>query len=190
MGTSDHCKQIGPRTSGQPQAGLTTTLTAAILVKIDPKLVPEAHVMRWHIVRSSLPIALLAACLLFGTCPRVSAQPGSAGGSIGDSDRNLSGPRNDETDRSGNGDIESFNCTWLFAGMGCHSSGVLPAIISHGKLIVPNGSGHVDPDGTINTIGYANGVTQTAVGRLSGNAGSGTFKRSNGCRGTWTAIKQ
>jgi hypothetical protein len=49
--------------------------------------------------------------------------------------------RNDEIDQSGNGDVESFNGTWLFAGIGCHSSGVLPAIISHGKLIVPNGSG-------------------------------------------------
>jgi hypothetical protein len=154
------------------------------------KLAREAHVMRQHIVRSSLPIAALAASLLFGACRPVSAQPGSAGGSIDDSDRNLSGPRKDETDQSGNGDVESFNGTWLFAGIGCHSSGVLPAIISHGKLIVPNGSGRVDPDGTINTIGYVNGVTQTAVGRLLGNAGSGTFKRSNGCRGTWTAIKQ
>jgi hypothetical protein len=171
-------------------AGLTATVTAAILVEIDAKLALEAHVMHRHIVRSRLPIAALAACLLFGACQPVSAQPGSAGGSIDDSDRNLSGPRNDEIDQSGNGDVESFDGTWLFAGIGCHSSGVLPAIISHGKLIVPNGSGRVDPDGTINTIGYANGVTQTAVGRLLGNAGSGTFKRSNGCRGTWTAIKQ
>lgn len=70
------------------------------------------------------------------------------------------------------------------------SSGVLPAIISHGKIIVHGGSGRIDSDGTLTSIGAANGVTQTAVGRLTGNAGTGTFKRSDGCRGSWTAIKQ
>jgi hypothetical protein len=145
--------------------------------------------MHWPI-RSGLQILFMAGCLLFATCLPISAQPGSAGGSIGDDTRNLSGPRNDQADQPGNGDVDSFDGTWLFAGIGCRSSGFLPAIIAHGKIVVQNGSGHVDADGTINSIGYNNGVTQTAVGRLSGNAGSGTFKRSNGCRGTWTAIKQ
>jgi hypothetical protein len=105
--------------------------------------------------------------------------------------RCLSGPRNDETEPPpAEGDVNSFDGTWLFAGIGCHSSGVLAAIISHGKIIVQGGSGRVDPDGTLNSIGAANGVTQTAVGRLTGNAGTGTYKRSDGCRGTWTAIKQ
>jgi hypothetical protein len=149
----------------------------------------ETNVMHWHI-RSGLPIFFMAGCLLFATCVPISAQPGSAGGSIGNDTRNLSGPRNDQTDQPGNDDVDSFDGTWLFAGIGCRSSGVLPATVAHGKVIVQNGSGRVDPDGTINTIGYANGVTQIAVGRLSGNAGSGTFKRSNGCRGTWTAIRQ
>ena len=88
------------------------------------------------------------------------------------------------------GDVDNFDGTWLFAGIGCHSSGVLPAIISPGKIIVQGGSGRVEPDGTLNSIGAANGVTQTAVERLAGNAGTGTYKRSDGCRGTWTAIKQ
>jgi hypothetical protein len=33
-------------------------------------------------------------------------------------------------------------------------------------------------------------MTLFAVGRLSGNTGSGTFNRSDGCIGSWIAIKQ
>ena len=45
-----------------------------------------------------------------------------------------------------------------------------------------------DVDSTLNSIGAANGVTQTAIRRLTGT-GTGTYKRSDGCRATWTAIK-
>ena len=141
-------------------------------------------------IRSDLLIVLIAVSLVLAGSVAASAEPGSAGGSVAGDGRSLSGPRNDEAPPPTEGDVDSFDGTWLFAGIGCHSSGVLPAIISHGKIIVQGGSGRVDPDGTLNSIGAANGVTQTAVGRLTGNAGTGTYKRSDGCRGTWTAIKQ
>jgi hypothetical protein len=142
-------------------------------------------------MRSHLLIVLMAVGLVLAGSVAAAAEPGSAGGSVAGDGRSLSGPRNDETEPPpAEGDVNSFDGTWLFAGIGCHSSGVLAAIISHGKIIVQGGSGRVDPDGTLNSIGAANGVTQTAVGRLTGNAGTGTYKRSDGCRGTWTAIKQ
>ncbi len=141
-------------------------------------------------MRSDLLIVLAAVCLVLAGSFAALAEPGSAGGSVPGDGRSLSGPQNDETPPPAEGDVDSFDGTWLFASIGCHSSGVLPAIISHGKIIVQGGSGHLDPDGTLNSIGAANGVAQTAVGRLMGNAGTGTYKRSDGCRDIWTAIKQ
>lgn len=140
-------------------------------------------------MRSVLSVVFIAVCTVIAGSAAAPADPGSAGGSVAGESRNLSGPRNDEPPPA-EGDADGFDGTWLFAGIGCRASGFLPAIISHGKIIVQGGSGHVDPDGTFNSIGAANGVTQTAVGRLSGNAGTGTFRRSNGCKGSWTAIKQ
>jgi hypothetical protein len=140
---------------------------------------------------SDLLSVFALACLIVAGSAGAFAQSGSAGGAIaGDGDRNLSGPRNDEPEQPASGDVDRFDGSWLFAGIGCHASGFLPAIISHGKLIFAGGSGRVDSDGTVNSIGAGNGITQTSVGRLAGNAGSGTFRQSNGCRGTWTGIKQ
>ena len=65
----------------------------------------------------------------------------------------------------------------------------LPARIVSGKIIIRGGSGQVDPDGTLHSVGAGNGMTVTAVGQLSGNTGSGTFNRSDGCIGGWIAIK-
>jgi hypothetical protein len=33
-------------------------------------------------------------------------------------------------------------------------------------------------------------LTLTAIGTLTGNTGSGTFNRSDGCIGSWIAIKR
>jgi len=62
----------------------------------------------------------------------------------------------------------------------------LVALIVDGKIVVRGGSGQVDPDGTLHSVGAGNGMTLSAVGRLSG---AGTFNRSDGCVGGWIAIK-
>lgn len=51
-------------------------------------------------------------------------------------------------------------------------------------------NGQVDPDGALHSVGAGNRMTLTAVGQLSGNTGSGTFNRSDGCIGRWIAIKR
>ena len=84
----------------------------------------------------------------------------------------------------------NFDGAWTFTSAGCSYTGSLPAKIVGGKIIVRRGSGHVDPDGTLHSVGAGNGMTLTAVGQLSGNTGSGTFNRSDGCVGTWIAIKR
>jgi hypothetical protein len=88
------------------------------------------------------------------------------------------------------GGNRDFDGVWIFTSAGCRYTGSLPAKIVGGKIIVRGGSGQVDPDGTLHSVGAGNGMTLTAVGQLSGNTGSGTFNRSDGCVGSWIAIKQ
>ena len=84
----------------------------------------------------------------------------------------------------------AFDGAWTFTSAGCRYTGTLPAKIVDGKIIVKGGSGQVDPDGTLHSVGAGNGMTLTAVGRLTGNTGAGTFSRSDGCVGSWIAIKR
>jgi hypothetical protein len=79
-------------------------------------------------------------------------------------------------------DNRNFDGSWMFTSAGCTYTGSLPARIVGGKIIVRGGSGQVDPDGTLHSVGAGNGMTLIAVGQLSGNTGSGTFSRSDLCR--------
>jgi len=87
-------------------------------------------------------------------------------------------------------DSKNFDGAWTFTSGGCPYTGSLPARIVGGKIIIRGGSGQVDPDGTLHSVGAGNGMTLTAVGQLLGNTGSGTFNRSDGCVGHWIAIKR
>jgi len=51
---------------------------------------------------------------------------------------------------------------------GVRATGSLPALIRGGKITVKGGSGQVDPDGTLHSVGAGGGMTLTAVGRLLG----------------------
>jgi hypothetical protein len=86
-------------------------------------------------------------------------------------------------------DNKGFDGAWTFTSAGCRHTGSLVALIIDGKIVVRGGSGQVDPDGTLHSVGAGNGMTLSAVGRLSGNTGAGTFNRSDGCVGSWIAIK-
>jgi hypothetical protein len=83
-----------------------------------------------------------------------------------------------------------FDGRWIFTGAGCRGAGSVIATIKNGKVIVRGGGGNVTPDGIIHTVGAGNGLTLTAEGRLSGDTGSGTYDRSDGCSGTWIGVKQ
>jgi hypothetical protein len=87
-------------------------------------------------------------------------------------------------------DKQSFDGVWTFTSAGCRYTGSIPAKIIGGKIVIRGGSGQVDPDGTLHSVGAGNGMTLTAFGQLSGNTGSGTFNRSDGCVGNWIAIKR
>jgi hypothetical protein len=85
---------------------------------------------------------------------------------------------------------ESYDGAWTFTSGGCRYTGSLPARIVGGRLIFRGGRGQVEPDGTVHSVGAGNGMTFTAVGQLSGNTGSGTFNRSDGCVGRWIGIRR
>jgi hypothetical protein len=59
-------------------------------------------------------------------------------------------------------------------------------VVSSGKIIGEGLSGRVGPNGA---AGNYNGITVFSSGHVSGRSGSGTFKRSDGCTGTWTSSK-
>jgi hypothetical protein len=87
-------------------------------------------------------------------------------------------------------EANTYDGRWTFTGAGCRGAGAVAAVIKGGKVIVRGGGGNVTPDGIMHTVGAGNGMTLTAEGRLSGDTGSGTYDRSDGCSGTWIGTRQ
>jgi uncharacterized caspase-like protein len=88
--------------------------------------------------------------------------------------------------------VTSFDGTWAYSGTGtnCRGSGSGFLIISGGLVSSKNGRniGRVSPDGSYHAASVgADGVALTATGRMSGNVGSGSYRRADGCVGRWTA---
>jgi hypothetical protein len=151
-----------------------------------------------NVIQLSLTVALWCALAALGSYPSGAlAKPQIADAGGGHSRISfLSEPRDEakrpaeETPRAAPQEENNiFDGTWTFTSAGCRHTGSLPAMIVGGTIIVKGGSGKVDPDGTLHSVGAGNGMTLTAVGRLSGNTGAGTFNRSDGCIGRWIAIK-
>jgi hypothetical protein len=141
-------------------------------------------------IRSALLGAFIVATPTFGSF----AQPSPA--VVGETQMAFLSKHRDETrveeslrPTPDSGTID-FDGRWIFTSAGCPHTGSLPATIRKGKIIVRGGSGMVSPDGTLHSVGAGGGMTLTAVGQLSGNNGSGTFNRSDGCVGSWIAIKR
>ncbi|MBR0913195.1 hypothetical protein [Bradyrhizobium japonicum] len=142
------------------------------------------------------------------------AQSGSAGGSIGNDEKSLSGSRQDTSSgrsaepaspsrrskpateertsprRSGGGGGGGFDGAWAVVSVGCGGSTSGAVVVSSGKIIGEGVRGTVSQSGSVSTFGQGQGVTFTSTGRLSGRSGSGTWRRSDGCGGTWSSAKQ
>lgn len=145
------------------------------------------------------------------------AQSGSAGGSIGNEEKSLSGsreapravesakptrrskPEADEPRRAsrksggegGSSGGGNFDGSWVAVAVGtpCGSS-TERFVISGGKISGDLSSGSVSANGATRSGGSVQGVSWTSTGRFSGRSGSGSFVRSDGCSGRWTASKQ
>lgn len=164
--------------------------------------------------RSIVSAALLSAVLAFSALPQLAAaQSGSAGGSIGNTDKTMSGSRkavresaparpsragrSESRERrstrrsSGGGSGDHFDGAWLVASVGRPCGAASEAVlISSGRIVGQYTSGRVSAGGQASGSGSSGGVSWTSTGRFSGRHGAGTFRRSDGCVGTWTASKQ
>ncbi|UQR67014.1 hypothetical protein LRP30_17930 [Bradyrhizobium sp. C-145] len=143
------------------------------------------------------------------------AQSGSAGGSIGNDEKSLSGSRQDRSSErsaepapsarrskptaeeprasrrsSGGGGGGGFDGAWMVTSIGCGGTTSGAVVVSSGKVIGQGVTGTVSPNGAVRTVGQGEGVTFTGAGRLGGRSGSGTWRRSDGCGGTWSSAKQ
>jgi len=165
-------------------------------------------------IRRQIRIFLLSALAVAIVPATALAQSGSAGGSIGNDEKSVSGsrqaPRSVETEKparrskpeaekprraaresgGGGGGGGNFDGAWV-----AHSTGTTCGaatekfVISSGRLSGELSSGRVNPNGSTTSGGSASGLTWNSTGRFSGRSGSGTFVRSDGCTGRWTASK-
>lgn len=168
-----------------------------------------------HAFRFPTFMALGVSLVMVIGCGAALAQ-GSSGGSIGNDDKAVSGSRPEssrsvEPDRpsrhskpeaeapqpssrrSGGGGGANFDGTWAYVGIGtnCQGTGSGTFTVSGGRVILPNGSGSVSPGGAIRSHSVGNdGVSLNASGHLSGNSGGGTYMRTDGCGGRWSATRQ
>jgi len=167
-------------------------------------------------MRDVIPIvarsALLSAALAFVAAPNLAcAQSGSAGGSIGNDEKSLSGtrkavreaepsrpprasrrePRDSHRAARRSGGGGSVDGAWAVTSIGrpC-GAGSEAIVITSGRIVGQFTNGHVSPSGAATGAGASGGVSWTSSGRFSGRHGSGSFRRSDGCVGTWTASKQ
>ena len=172
-----------------------------------------------NVIRRSIGTGLVSLLLLvrFGAGLAL-AQSGSAGGSIGNDEKSLSGsrqtPRAVESEKparknkpeaeeprrasrksgggsGGGGGGGNFDGAWVAVAMGtpCGSS-TERFVIAGGSVSGELSSGQVSPNGSTRTGGSVSGLSWTSTGRFSGRTGSGSFVRSDGCSGRWTASKQ
>jgi hypothetical protein len=168
-----------------------------------------------NVIRRRTKIALLCVSLAAAIGPGIAlAQSGSAGGSIGNDEKSLSGsrqaPRSIEPERpvrrsnpeaeeprrsasrSGGGGGGNFDGAWIVVsnGVTCSGRSTAAVVVSSGKIVGEGLSGRVSPSGAASSVGNYNGITVFSSGHVSGRSGSGTFKRSDGCTGTWKSSKQ
>ena len=168
-------------------------------------------------IRRRIEIALLCMSFMVAIGPGAAfAQSGSAGGSIGNDEKSLSGSRQTTprsagperparrskqeagesrrsgSRRSGGGGAGYFDGAWVVVAVGtsCSGGSTSAVIVSSGKIIGQGVSGRVSANGSASAVGNSNGITIISTGHLSGRSGSGTFRQSDGCSGRWTASKQ
>jgi len=168
----------------------------------------------------SNPARAIALALLLNIALAASpavAQSGSAGGSIGNDEKSLSGSRQDSSsgrsaepapsarrskpaaeERSaprrsggGGGGGGGFDGAWVVTSIGCGGTTTGATVVTSGRVIAEGVTGTVSANGSVRTFGRGEGgITYTGAGRLGARSGSGTFRRSDGCGGTWTSVKQ
>ncbi len=164
-------------------------------------------------VQHTIKTALLCMTCVFAIGAGAAFAQGSTGGSIGNDEKSLSGsratpravdtarpvrrskPRSEPEEprraarRSGGGG-GNFDGAWMVTSVGCGGTTTGAVVVTSGRIIAEGVSGTVSSGGGVRTVGNFNGVSVISSGRLSGRSGSGNFRRSDGCAGSWSASKQ
>ncbi|MGY2907391.1 hypothetical protein [Bradyrhizobium sp. URHC0002] len=163
----------------------------------------------------SIGIGLLSVVISVAISGAAVAQSGSAGGSIGNEEKSLSGsrekprevesskparrakPESDEPARASRksrgegGGGGNFDGSWVSVAVGTPcGSATERFVIAGGRISGELSSGSVSPNGATRSGGSVQGLSWNSTGRFSGRTGSGSFVRSDGCTGRWTASKQ
>jgi hypothetical protein len=169
-------------------------------------------------IQSNFASALLTVSLAIAINPVGAFAQGSAGGSIGNDDKAVSGSRQERAvdrekpaarergarrsrhvdeprepaPRKSGGGGGSFDGAWTVVSVGvtCSDSLTEAVVVTSGRIVGPNGTGTVSSSGSVSGLGNYSGITVTSQGRMVGRNGSGTFQRSDGCTGRWTSSKQ
>lgn len=163
-----------------------------------------------NVIRFIVKAALLSAIVALPDMAR--AQSGSAGGSIGNDEKSLSGsrttPRAVEPEkparrskpeaeaprrapRSSGGGGGNLDGAWVLTSVGtpCASS-TDTVVVTSGRMVGQYGTGQVSSNGSVSGTGSAGSLSWTMSRRFSGRSGGGSFRRSDGCAGSWTGSKQ
>jgi hypothetical protein len=168
-----------------------------------------------NIARRTIKTTLLCITCVFAIGAGAAFAQGSTGGSIGNDEKSLSGsrtapravesqkparrskpraepeePRRAARRSSGGGGGGNFDGAWMVTSVGCGGTSTGAVVVTSGRIIAQGVSGTVSAGGGVRTVGNFQGTTVTSSGRLSGRSGSGSFRRSDGCNGTWSASKQ
>ena len=160
-------------------------------------------------LQRSIKTALLCTPFIVAIGMSCAFAQGSAGGSIGNDEKSLSGsreaprsvesparrskPRSEAAEprrAAGGGGGGNFDGAWAVVSVGCGGTTNGAVVVTSGRIIAQGVSGTVSLNGAVRTVGNFNGVVVNSSGHLSGRSGSGSFRQSTGCGGTWTASKQ
>jgi hypothetical protein len=150
-----------------------------------------------------------AAALLLQLSAAPAVAQGATGGSIGKQDKSVSGgqdggARSTSRERErpakrsggggggGGGGVSQFDGRWASASFGrtCPDRTTATVTISGGNMVSEGFTGRVSGSGSVSGTWAGSGITASVSGRISGQRGSGSFRRSDGCVGGWTLVKQ
>lgn len=82
--------------------------------------------------------------------------------------------------------VRDFDGTWkVVTSPGCGLFGRSLVRISRGRIVGLGLRGSVDPNGRVRSISRGFGRSVVSTGRVGGSSGSGTYRVSTGCTGTW-----
>jgi hypothetical protein len=87
----------------------------------------------------------------------------------------------------------AFDGSWsetVTGGPKCAGSFRTTFDIVNGQLVQAGCSGAVSPSGAYSGSCAGNGFTLTATGHFTAHSASGQYKRSDGCSGSWQAVRK